>query len=43
MKILMTYPYLTGKGGIETVTAKILNATPKDIDLIFYYQVVVMI
>ena len=35
MKILMTYPYFTGKGGMETVTTQVLNYANKDMEIEF--------
>ncbi|WP_163601118.1 hypothetical protein [Fructilactobacillus sanfranciscensis] len=29
MKVLMIFPYLSGKGGMETVLAKVLTASDK--------------
>ena len=35
MKVLMTYPYFTGKGGMETVTAQVLNYASRAINVEF--------
>lgn len=35
MKVLMTYPYFTGKGGMETVTSKVLNYATEDMQIEF--------
>ena len=35
MKILMTYPYFTGKGGMETVTARVLNYASRNMEIEF--------
>lgn len=36
MRVVLTYPYLTGEGGMETVIRKVLDNVPNNVELIFF-------